>query len=143
MTEGTDAQATVIVRMEEDGKIATGQSADTDTVVASAKAYVNALNRLIVRRETLRSVTTPRRSATRMWADLQIQVRGAPAGALYCHGFFADRSSLRLSCDRATMASTASARCTRSIAVSPRPTRMRCASSNTSAWDEPRGGMKL
>ncbi|WP_380053811.1 2-isopropylmalate synthase [Falsihalocynthiibacter sp. SS001] len=50
VTEGTDAQATVSVRMEEDGKIATGQSADTDTVVASAKAYVNALNRLIVRR---------------------------------------------------------------------------------------------
>jgi 2-isopropylmalate synthase len=51
VTEGTDAQATVNVRMEEDGKIATGQSADTDTVVASAKAYINALNRLIVRRE--------------------------------------------------------------------------------------------
>jgi 2-isopropylmalate synthase len=43
VTEGTDAQATVSVRMEEDGNIATGQSADTDTVVASAKAYLNAL----------------------------------------------------------------------------------------------------
>lgn len=51
VTEGTDAQATVSVRMEEDGNIATGQSADTDTVVASAKAYVNALNRLLVRRD--------------------------------------------------------------------------------------------
>ena len=51
VTEGTDAQATVSVRLEEDGKITTGQSADTDTVVASAKAYVNALNRLLVRRE--------------------------------------------------------------------------------------------
>ncbi len=51
VTEGTDAQATVSVRMEEDGKIVTGQSADTDTVVASARAYVNALNRLLVRRE--------------------------------------------------------------------------------------------
>ncbi|MEO1549340.1 MAG: 2-isopropylmalate synthase [Pseudomonadota bacterium] len=51
VTEGTDAQATVSVRMEEDGKIATGQSADTDTVVASAKAYVNAINKLLVRRE--------------------------------------------------------------------------------------------
>ncbi|MGB0903312.1 MAG: alpha-isopropylmalate synthase regulatory domain-containing protein, partial [Mangrovicoccus sp.] len=51
VTEGTDAQATVSVRMEEDGKIVTGQSADTDTVVASAKAYVAALNRLLVRRE--------------------------------------------------------------------------------------------
>ena len=51
VTEGTDAQATVNVRIEEDGRIATGQAADTDTVVASAKAYVNALNRLLVRRE--------------------------------------------------------------------------------------------
>jgi 2-isopropylmalate synthase len=51
VTEGTDAQATVTVRIEEDGRIATGQSADTDTVVASVKAYVNALNRLIVRRQ--------------------------------------------------------------------------------------------
>ena len=53
VTEGTDAQATVSVRMEEEGRIATGQSADTDTVVASVKAYINALNRLIVRREKL------------------------------------------------------------------------------------------
>lgn len=51
VTEGTDAQATVSVRMEDEGNIATGQSADTDTVVASAKAYINALNRLWVRRE--------------------------------------------------------------------------------------------
>jgi 2-isopropylmalate synthase len=50
VTEGTDAQATVSVRMEEDGKMVTGQSADTDTVVASVKAYVNALNKLMVRR---------------------------------------------------------------------------------------------
>jgi 2-isopropylmalate synthase len=51
VTEGTDAQATVSVRLEEGGKIATGQSADVDTVVASVKAYINALNRLIIRRE--------------------------------------------------------------------------------------------
>ena len=50
VTEGTDAQATVTVRMEEDGYIVSGQSADTDTVVASAKAYVAALNSLVVRR---------------------------------------------------------------------------------------------
>jgi 2-isopropylmalate synthase len=50
VTQGTDAQATVSVRLEEEGKIATGQSADTDTVVASARAYVNALNKLLVRR---------------------------------------------------------------------------------------------
>lgn len=50
VTEGTDAQATVSVRLEEDGKIATGQSADTDTIVASTRAYVNAVNKLLVRR---------------------------------------------------------------------------------------------
>jgi 2-isopropylmalate synthase len=50
VTAGTDAQATVSVRLEEDGMIATGQSAHTDTVVASAQAYIQALNRLVVRR---------------------------------------------------------------------------------------------
>ena len=51
VTEGTDAQAQVSVRLEEDGRIATGQAADTDTLTASAKAYVNALNNLLARRE--------------------------------------------------------------------------------------------
>jgi len=51
VTEGTDAQAIVSVKMEENGKISTGESADTDTVVASTKAYVNALNRLLIRRQ--------------------------------------------------------------------------------------------
>ncbi|RMD49295.1 MAG: 2-isopropylmalate synthase [Alphaproteobacteria bacterium] len=51
VTEGTDAQATVSVRLEEGGKIVTGQASDTDTVVASAKAYVAALNSLLVKRE--------------------------------------------------------------------------------------------
>ena len=50
VTEGTDAQATVSVRLEEEGKIVTAQSAATDTVVASARAYVAALNKLMVRR---------------------------------------------------------------------------------------------
>ena len=53
VTEGTDAQATVSVRMEEDGNISIGESADTDTVVASARAYLNALNRLLVRRDRI------------------------------------------------------------------------------------------
>lgn len=53
VTEGTDAQATVTVRMDDKGNISTGQSADTDTVVASAKAYLNALNRLHIRRSRL------------------------------------------------------------------------------------------
>ncbi|MEL6337792.1 MAG: 2-isopropylmalate synthase, partial [Pseudomonadota bacterium] len=51
VTEGTDAQATVSVRMSENGKITTAQSSDTETVVASARAYVHALNKLLLRRE--------------------------------------------------------------------------------------------
>ncbi|MEM6712120.1 MAG: 2-isopropylmalate synthase [Pseudomonadota bacterium] len=51
VTEGTDAQAEVSVRLEEDGRIVTGRSADADTLVASAKAYVSALNKLAMRRE--------------------------------------------------------------------------------------------
>ena len=40
--------------MDDKGNISTGQSADTDTVVASAKAYLNALNRLHIRRSRLK-----------------------------------------------------------------------------------------
>lgn len=57
VTEGTDAQAQVSVRLEEDGRIATGQAADTDTLTASAKAYVNALNNLFSRKEKSRPET--------------------------------------------------------------------------------------
>jgi len=53
VTEGTDAQATVSVRLEEDGRTVTGRGADTDTLVASAYAYVNALNKLLVKRKKL------------------------------------------------------------------------------------------
>ncbi|MGB1547441.1 MAG: 2-isopropylmalate synthase [Alphaproteobacteria bacterium] len=51
VTEGTDAQAEVTVRLEENGKTVNGQGANTDTLVASARAYVNALNKLLVKRE--------------------------------------------------------------------------------------------
>jgi 2-isopropylmalate synthase len=51
VTEGTDAQANVSVRLEENGKTVTGRGSDTDTLVASARAYVSALNKLVVRRE--------------------------------------------------------------------------------------------
>lgn len=59
VTEGTDAQAEVSVRLEEEGRTVTGRGADTDTMVAAAAAYVNALNKLLVKRtkqepETLR-----------------------------------------------------------------------------------------
>ncbi|HLI12722.1 MAG TPA: 2-isopropylmalate synthase [Alphaproteobacteria bacterium] len=51
VTGGTDAQAEVTVRLEEDGKTVNGQGADTDTLVASCRAYVHALNKLLVKRE--------------------------------------------------------------------------------------------
>ncbi len=51
VTGGTDAQAEVMVRLEENGKTVQGQGADADTLVASARAYVNALNKLLVKRE--------------------------------------------------------------------------------------------
>jgi 2-isopropylmalate synthase len=51
VTEGTDAQAKTTVRLEENGKMVDGQGADTDTIVASARAYVHALNKLLVKRD--------------------------------------------------------------------------------------------
>jgi 2-isopropylmalate synthase len=51
VTEGTDAQAQVTVRMEEAGKSVNGQASDIDTLVASARAYVHALNKLLVKRQ--------------------------------------------------------------------------------------------
>ncbi|HKM61968.1 MAG TPA: 2-isopropylmalate synthase [Acidisphaera sp.] len=50
VTEGTDAQARTTVRLEEDGKMVDGQGADTCTITASARAYVHALNKLLVKR---------------------------------------------------------------------------------------------
>ena len=50
VTEGTDAQAKTTVRLEEDGKMVDGQGADTDTIVAATRAYVHALNKLLVKR---------------------------------------------------------------------------------------------
>ena len=51
VTEGTDAQATVSVRIEENGKTTVGQAADTDTLVASANAYIAALNKMIIKKK--------------------------------------------------------------------------------------------
>jgi 2-isopropylmalate synthase len=50
VTEGTDAQAEVSVRLAEDGRSVTARGADPDTLVASAKAYLGALNKLVARR---------------------------------------------------------------------------------------------
>lgn len=51
VTEGMDAQAEVSVRLVENGKTVTGRGADTDTLVAAARAYVNALNKLVTHRQ--------------------------------------------------------------------------------------------
>ena len=51
VTAGTDAQATVSVRLAEDGRTVTGKGSDTDTLVAAAYDYVNALNKLLVKRQ--------------------------------------------------------------------------------------------
>ena len=47
VTEGIDAQGEVTIRIEAGGRTYTGRGADTDIIVASAKAYMNALNRLL------------------------------------------------------------------------------------------------
>ena len=46
-TEGIDAIGEVTIRIQKDQKVYVGRGADTDIVVASAKAYMNALNRLL------------------------------------------------------------------------------------------------
>ena len=48
ITTGTDAQGEVTVRLEKAGRIVNGQGADTDIVIASAKAYVNAVNKIVL-----------------------------------------------------------------------------------------------
>ncbi|MBN1189884.1 MAG: 2-isopropylmalate synthase [Dehalococcoidales bacterium] len=47
VTEGIDAMGEVLIRIESDGVTYTGRGADTDIIVASARAYMNALNRLL------------------------------------------------------------------------------------------------
>ena len=47
ITSGTDSQGEVTVRLKLDGRIVNGQGADTDIVIASAKAYINAVNKII------------------------------------------------------------------------------------------------
>ena len=46
ITTGTDSQGEVTVRLEKGGRVVNGQGADTDIVIASAKSYLNALNKL-------------------------------------------------------------------------------------------------
>ena len=53
ITSGTDSQGEVTVRLQKSGRIVNGQGADTDIVVASAKAYISALNKLHSKLERL------------------------------------------------------------------------------------------
>ena len=48
VTEGIDALGDVTIRIEKGGKVYVGRGSDTDIIVASAKAYMNALNRLLL-----------------------------------------------------------------------------------------------
>ena len=50
VTGGTDAQASAHVRLEMNGRIVSGNAAEPDTLVASARAYLNAYNRLLIER---------------------------------------------------------------------------------------------
>jgi 2-isopropylmalate synthase len=59
VTEGTDAQAEVSVRLEEDGKAVTARGSDPDTLVASAQAYITALNKLQVKRQSMNAQSQP------------------------------------------------------------------------------------
>ena len=51
ITGGSDALGEVTVRLEEEGRVAAGHGADTDILVASARAYLEALNRLERKKE--------------------------------------------------------------------------------------------
>ena len=46
MTAGTDSQGEVSVRLQQNDRIGNGVGSDTDIVIASVKAYINALNKL-------------------------------------------------------------------------------------------------
>jgi 2-isopropylmalate synthase len=52
ITGGTDAQGEVMVRLEEGGHVVTGQGVDPDVITASARAFINGLNRLNFLKET-------------------------------------------------------------------------------------------
>ena len=58
ITTGTDAQGEVTVRLEKGGRIVNGQGADTDIVIASAKAYINAVNKLLIPRQRMHPQVT-------------------------------------------------------------------------------------
>ena len=56
ITEGTDAQAEVTVKLEQDDKSYVGKGSDLDTLVASAKAYLHSLNKIYIKNENKFSI---------------------------------------------------------------------------------------
>jgi 2-isopropylmalate synthase len=58
VTAGTDAQAEVSVRLSQDGRSVTARAADPDTLVASAKAYLSALNKIVMKKQRDTPVAT-------------------------------------------------------------------------------------
>ena len=70
VTAGTDAQAEVSVRLSENGRSVTAKGADPDTLVASAKAYLGALNKLMVRA----------RAAARGWRSSERRIHSQDVG---------------------------------------------------------------
>jgi 2-isopropylmalate synthase len=65
ITGGTDAQAEVTVRLEWEGKLVTGHGADVDTLVASAKAYISAINKLERLTQRIQLTDTDETAATK------------------------------------------------------------------------------
>ena len=84
VTEGTDAQATVSVRLEENGRTVTGKASDTDTMAAAAYAYVNALNKLLVKRAEAGARSADCRKMTMLY-EMRRPRRRAPPGPVF-HG---------------------------------------------------------
>jgi 2-isopropylmalate synthase len=68
VTQGTDAQAEVSVRLSENGRSVTAKGADPDTLVASAKAYLGALNKLLVKRQRTQAAAAERRIHATEWS---------------------------------------------------------------------------
>jgi 2-isopropylmalate synthase len=79
ITEGMDAVGEVSVRLRRDGTLSSGHGADTDILVAAAKAYVHALNRLTARLAAGPRVTPERMAA--MAAPAEASAVGRPAAA--------------------------------------------------------------
>src|SRR3546814_3375474 len=77
VTGGTDAQAEVSVLLSEDGRTVRGRGAHVDTMVASARAYVNALNKLMVKR--VKSAPDARIAGS----SNPVPTSGIPAGARF------------------------------------------------------------